>query len=50
MGPWGFVGLAYGIVWTAIVLYLLSLKSRMRKAQARLSQSRSKEGADKNAA
>jgi len=49
MGHWRFVWLAYGIVWTAIVLYLVSLKSRLRKAQARLSQLKSKEGADKHA-
>jgi len=49
MGPWGFVWLAYGIVWAAIVLYLVGLKSRMRKAHARLSQLKSKEGTDKHA-
>ncbi|MGH7770465.1 MAG: CcmD family protein [Candidatus Binatia bacterium] len=49
MGPWGFVALAYGIVWTAIVLYLLTLKSRMRKVEAKLSQLTSTEGAGKHA-
>ncbi|NIO08970.1 MAG: CcmD family protein [Deltaproteobacteria bacterium] len=29
MGHWGFVFLAYGIVWTAIVLYLVILKLRL---------------------
>ncbi len=41
MGSWGFVLLAYGIVWLALVLYFLSLKNRMRKAGTKLSQLRS---------
>ena len=49
MGPWGFVGLAYGIVWTAIVLYLVSLENRLRRARAKLSQLKSREGAAKHA-
>jgi CcmD family protein len=49
MGKWGFVALAYGIVWTAIVLYFVSLKSRIRKVEAKLSQLKSKEGAHKHA-
>jgi hypothetical protein len=36
MGPWGFVSLAYGIVWGAIVVYLFVLKRRYRGAQADL--------------
>ena len=36
MGPWGFVALAYGIVWGLIVVYLLSLKRRHKDAQADL--------------
>jgi CcmD family protein len=36
MGAWGFVLLAYGIVWTAILLYLFLLKRRFHKAQAEL--------------
>ena len=40
MGPWGFVFLAYGIVWIALLLYLFSLKNRLRRAAARLSQLR----------
>ncbi|HEY7220568.1 MAG TPA: hypothetical protein VH985_19490 [Candidatus Binatia bacterium] len=36
MGPWGFVSLAYGIVWGAIVVYLLLLKRRYHGAQADL--------------
>jgi CcmD family protein len=49
MGPWGFVWLAYGIVWTAIVLYLVSVESRLRKARAKLSQLKSREDATKHA-
>ena len=41
MSAWGFVWLAYGIVWFVLLLYLLSLKSRLRKAEGQLSQLRS---------
>lgn len=41
MGAWGFVFLAYGIVWSCLLLYLLSLKRRERKTEADLSQLRS---------
>ena len=34
MGQWGFVFLAYGIVWGAILLYVVLLKRRIRKAAA----------------
>ncbi len=34
MGHWGFVFLAYGIVWSAILLYLVLLKRRLQKAEA----------------
>jgi CcmD family protein len=44
MGSWGFVLLAYGIVWCAILLYFLMLKSRMRRAGSRLAQLDSKGG------
>ena len=37
MGHWSFVALAYGIVWSVIVVYLFSLKRRYRKAQMELS-------------
>jgi CcmD family protein len=36
MGAWGFVYLAYGIVWGAILLYLYMLKRRCQDAQATL--------------
>jgi CcmD family protein len=36
MGRWGFVALAYGIVWTAIVVYLFFLKRRYSSAQTEL--------------
>ena len=34
MGSWGYVMLAYGIVWAAIVMYFIFLKVRLRKAEA----------------
>lgn len=34
MGHWGFVGLAYGIVWCSIVLYTVLLKRRIQRASA----------------
>ncbi len=37
MGHWGFVFLAYGIVWSAIVLYLVILKRRLGRAERELS-------------
>ena len=43
MGAWGFVSLAYGIVWGAIVVYWFFLKRRYRTAQAELNQLRSPE-------
>ena len=44
MGAWGYVFLAYGIVWSAIVLYLLCLKRRLRLAETEAAQLRSVEG------
>lgn len=41
MGAWGFVALAYGIVWGAIVLYWVCLKRRYRSAEMELQQLRS---------
>jgi len=41
MGPWGFVFLAYGIVWAALLFYLLSVRRRLGKAEKELSQLRS---------
>ena len=35
MGAWGFVFLAYGIVWCAILIYWLTLKRRLRRAEDR---------------
>ena len=36
MRGWGFVIAAYGIVWGAIVIYLLGLKRRYKQAAAEL--------------
>jgi CcmD family protein len=41
MGAWGFVFLAYGIVWGTLLLYLVALKRRFRRAETELSQLRS---------
>jgi CcmD family protein len=52
VGAWGFVALAYGIVWAALLIYLFTLKNRLCKAEARLAQLqrlRSKENVGVNA-
>lgn len=38
MGAWGFVLLAYGIVWGTILIYWLTLKRRLERAEAALAQ------------
>jgi CcmD family protein len=38
MGPWGFVSLAYGIVWGTLVVYLVFLRRRHSRATAELDQ------------
>ena len=43
MGGWGFVALAYGIVWGTIVVYLYGLKRRYHRVAAELDQLRSSE-------
>ena len=43
MGPWGFVFLAYGIVWGGILVYLVSLKRRLRCAEEDLLELRATE-------
>ncbi|MFQ5682024.1 MAG: CcmD family protein [Candidatus Binatia bacterium] len=43
MEAWGFVFLAYGIVWCALLLYLFMLKRRLRKAEEELFRSRPSE-------
>ncbi len=43
MSAWGFVFLAYGIVWTAILLYLVGLKRRLKRAELELAELRSAE-------
>ncbi len=43
MSPWGFVALAYGIVWGSIVVYLFLLKRRYNRAALELDQLGSKE-------
>lgn len=36
MGPWGFVFLAYGIVWCVLILYLSILKRRLSNVEREL--------------
>ena len=36
MSMWGYVILAYGIVWSAILLYTVALKRRYRAAEHEL--------------
>ena len=43
MGPWGFVFLAYGLVWGAILVYLFLLKRRYRCALEELARLRAAE-------
>ena len=43
MGAWGFVSMAYGIVWSAIIVYWIFLKRRYRTAAMELSRLRSLE-------
>jgi CcmD family protein len=43
MGPWGYVFLAYGIVWGAILVYFILLKRRYRKAEEDLARLRAAE-------
>lgn len=49
MGAWGFVSLAYGIVWGTIVVYLFSLKRRYKGARAELNALRSTEATERDA-
>jgi CcmD family protein len=49
MSAWGFVFLAYGIVWLALLLYLFSLKRRATRIEAELSRLRPDGEIKKNA-
>ena len=49
MSAWVFVSLAYGIVWSAILIYFVSLKRRYRNAEAELNQLTSSEVAETHA-
>jgi CcmD family protein len=40
MEQWEYVSLAYGIVWSAICLYLFTLKGRLRRAELELAMAR----------
>ncbi len=47
MGHWGFVLLAYGIVWCSILIYAVSLKRRIRSAAMRLARVSNEAGGDR---
>jgi CcmD family protein len=49
MSPWGFVFLAYGIVSTALLVYLYLLKRRLSKARSELEKLRSLEESEQHA-
>lgn len=49
MGTWKFVFLAYGVVWGAILIYWLTLKRRLRRAEIELAQLRTSQESQKNA-
>jgi CcmD family protein len=38
MDGWGYVLLAYGIVWTALAIYWLNLRKRRSRAEAKLAE------------
>lgn len=38
MGAWGFVALAYGIVWAVLAAYFVALKGRVGRAEAKLAE------------
>jgi CcmD family protein len=48
MGAWGFVFLAYGIVWGAILIYWLTLKRRVHRAETELAQFLASQESEKN--
>jgi len=49
MNAWGYVFLAYGIVWFVLLLYLVLLNRRVRKVEAELSSLPSSEDLSKDA-
>jgi CcmD family protein len=49
MDAWGFVFLPYGIVWGAILIYWLTVKRRLRRAETELGQLRRSQESPKNA-
>lgn len=48
MGHWGFVIMAYGIVWSSVAVYVTLLRRRLAKAQRDLDAVRSRHGVDAN--
>ncbi|MSP41673.1 MAG: CcmD family protein [Deltaproteobacteria bacterium] len=48
MGAWGYISLAYGIVWGVIGVYWVLLKRRYRAAETELNRLKSSEAAVHN--
>jgi CcmD family protein len=48
MGHWGFVIMAYGIVWSSIAVYVTILKRRLAKAQRNLDAVRARPGVEEH--
>jgi CcmD family protein len=46
---WGYVFMAYGIVWGAILFYVISLKRRCRAAEAELQRLGAEKESQQNA-
>jgi len=49
MDSWGYVFLAYGVVWGALLLYLFALKRRFRRAEIEVAALSSPEEHQKHA-
>lgn len=46
MGHWGFVIMAYAIVWSSVAIYVTLLKRRLAKARRDLEAARARHGVD----
>jgi CcmD family protein len=46
---WGYVFMAYGIVWGTILFYFISLKRRCRAAETELQRLSAEKGSHQNA-
>jgi len=48
MGHWGYVIMAYGIVWCSVLVYVTILKRRLAKAEGDLLTIRARPGVDQD--